>query len=77
MENQRNAFIEFAKKNNFDPLVAQNWYSVSPEAFIQHVVRISHFQDSHAYNKIGVENIFRILFGNAACVTEPFPEYRP
>lgn len=29
MENQRDFFIQFAKKQKFDPLQASNWYSVS------------------------------------------------
>jgi len=32
--NQRRFFITFAKERNFDPLVAENWYTETPESIV-------------------------------------------
>ncbi len=34
IQNRRNFFIEFAKKHNFDPLVAENWYNYTVDSFL-------------------------------------------
>lgn len=37
-ENVKNSFLEYAEAHHFDPLVAQNWYSISGRAFIDYKV---------------------------------------
>ena len=36
-EVRRKFFIEMAKKENFDPLDASNWYSITKEQVLSHV----------------------------------------
>jgi hypothetical protein len=37
--NQKEFFLQFAKTNNFDPLISHNWYSFNPSDFAQYKVR--------------------------------------
>jgi hypothetical protein len=36
--NQRDFFVQFAKRNGFDPLVAQNWYKIKPRNVARQVI---------------------------------------
>jgi hypothetical protein len=38
IEGRKSIMLDFAKCNHFDPLVADNWYNVSHEKFMQHNV---------------------------------------
>lgn len=35
LDRRRNLFIEFAKANNFDPKVAENWYNVTSSKIME------------------------------------------
>lgn len=62
-ENRREFFESIAKENNFDPLVAESWYSISPELILKEKVRTTIYKNDINFLLLGSSIIAYIVLG--------------
>lgn len=74
VRNRRSFLIKFAKKQGFDPLVAENWYSVPGK--ILKASKVIHLVHNHAYLQQGMSIITRIHGGYRKALIHLFPELK-